>query len=438
MRRAALTVGLGFGDEGKGATVDFLVRHLEADLVVRYCGGPQCGHNVQLPDGRHHTFSQFGSGTFAGAATYLGPHVIVDPVGLHYEAAHLRDRMSIEPYRGLYVDEKCLVTTAYHKALNRLKEISRCDNRHGSCGLGVGETRAYALQHGPEALRAGDLNKTAEMMFKLTAIQKHCKQSIEELELPKGVDPLINLSIDMLHESPENLAAHLREMSKPMQITVGPVGCNRAVVFEGAQGVLLDEWYGFHPYTTYSTVTLHHATELMHSFPVDEVTVIGVTRAYATRHGAGPFPSYSAALTEQISDPGNPKNNWQGSLRCGWLDFELLRYAKSILPPLDALAVNCLDQFPEVGRMVPDYAPPDGRGTYTIPTSKARDLGIAQTRTNLVSAANPWYLDATADEVVNALNQEIAPVAITAKGSTWEHRRVKNLSWRPVKHLFGD
>src|SRR5215472_8223796 len=79
MKRAIITVGLGFGDEGKGATVDYLTRHFGADLVVRYCGGSQAGHNVQLPDGRRHTFSQFGAGTLAGASgrprTYLGPGV---------------------------------------------------------------------------------------------------------------------------------------------------------------------------------------------------------------------------------------------------------------------------------------------------------------------------------------------------------------------------
>jgi len=71
MRRAIVTVGLGFGDEGKGAAVDFLCRRHGADLVVRYSGGSQAGHNVQLPDGRRHTFSQFGAGTLAGVSTYL-------------------------------------------------------------------------------------------------------------------------------------------------------------------------------------------------------------------------------------------------------------------------------------------------------------------------------------------------------------------------------
>src|SRR5438132_5326865 len=95
MKRAIVTVGLGFGDEGKGATVDFLTRRYEADLVVRYCGGSKAGHNVQLPDGRRHTFSQFGAGTLAETParprTYLGPYVIIDPPAMAREAQHLTD-----------------------------------------------------------------------------------------------------------------------------------------------------------------------------------------------------------------------------------------------------------------------------------------------------------------------------------------------------------
>src|SRR4051795_5248276 len=93
MKRAVITVGLGFGDEGKGAAVDFLARHFEADLVVRYCGGSQAGHNVQLPDGRRHTFSQFGAGTLAPQRprTYLGPAVVISPGALLREAYHLAE-----------------------------------------------------------------------------------------------------------------------------------------------------------------------------------------------------------------------------------------------------------------------------------------------------------------------------------------------------------
>src|SRR4051795_414872 len=101
MKRAVITVGLGFGDEGKGATVDFLARRLEADLVVRYCGGSQAGHNVQLPDGRRHTFAQIGAASLAPhrPRTYLGPNVVIDPEALLREADHLTELGVAEPLR---------------------------------------------------------------------------------------------------------------------------------------------------------------------------------------------------------------------------------------------------------------------------------------------------------------------------------------------------
>src|SRR5262249_6068033 len=108
MRRAIITVGLAFGDEGKGATVDFLTRHFSADLVVRYCGGSQAGHNVELPDGQRHTFSQFGAGTLVQAVsgrprTYLGPNVIIDPPAIRREAEHLAELGVEDPCRLLTV-----------------------------------------------------------------------------------------------------------------------------------------------------------------------------------------------------------------------------------------------------------------------------------------------------------------------------------------------
>src|SRR5438270_7191250 len=111
MKRAVITVGLGFGDEGKGATVDFLTRQLGADLVIRYSGGSQAGHNVQLPDGRRHTFSQFGAGTLAGVATYLGRAVILHPTALVREAAHLQELDIADPFQTLTVHPGCLVST---------------------------------------------------------------------------------------------------------------------------------------------------------------------------------------------------------------------------------------------------------------------------------------------------------------------------------------
>src|SRR5438874_450628 len=120
MKRAIITVGLGFGDEGKGATVDYLTRQYEADLVIRYCGGSQAGHNVQLTDGRRHTFSQFGAGTLATdprPRTYLGPNVVIDPPALVREAEHLAELGVAHPMSLVSVHPHCLVVTFWHRSL---------------------------------------------------------------------------------------------------------------------------------------------------------------------------------------------------------------------------------------------------------------------------------------------------------------------------------
>ena len=92
-------------------------------------------------------------------------------------------------------------------------------------------------------------------------------------------------------------------------------------------------------------MTTHHAWELVDQMDVEAVAVLGVTRAYATRHGEGPLPTFSPELTERLRDPGNPWNPWQGGMRCGWLDLPLLRYAAAAAGPLDGLVVNHLDQI---------------------------------------------------------------------------------------------
>src|SRR5262249_41739828 len=169
MKRAVITVGLGFGDEGKGATVDFLTRELEADLVVRYCGGSQAGPNGELPDGRRQHFSQVGAGTLASepARTYLGPNVIISLLALVREAEHLTELGVRDPMRLLTIHPRCLVATAWLQALNRLRELSRGAARHGSCGQGIGEARSYWLKYGEDAVFAADLRDLDRLRHKV-------------------------------------------------------------------------------------------------------------------------------------------------------------------------------------------------------------------------------------------------------------------------------
>lgn len=425
MRRAVITVGLGFGDEGKGATVDFLTRHYGAGLVVRYCGGSQAGHNVQLPDGRRHTFSQFGAGTLARDAdrprTYLGPAVVIDPPAAVREAEHLAQLSVPEPLRLLSVHPSCLVSTVWHRTLNRLRELSRGGGRHGSCGRGVGEARDYWLRHGSDAVVAGDLLDPPGLRDKLELLRQRTLIELQTFVARVPAGPLREAGLWELNADAE--ADHLGEAVRlGLTVSAEPPACDTAI-FEGAQGVLLDEYVGFHPHTTWSTVTPLHAWEMVARAGVEEVAVLGVTRAYTTRHGAGPLPTHSPELTEQLRDPGNPPNEWQGGLRCGWLDVPLLRYAAEAVCPLDGLAVSHLDQ---VGA---DWLVCDAYENITPTPPDGPNLARQAALTEELGRARPVLAPADTDAIIDRLSA-VAPVVMTATRPAHTDRAFTGLRFR--------
>jgi adenylosuccinate synthase len=433
MRRAIITVGLGFGDEAKGATVDFLARRFDADLVVRYCGGSQAGHNVQLPDGRRHTFSQFGAGTLASAArpprTYLGPAVVIDPPALLREAAHLADLGVTDPASLLTVHPHCLVTTVWHKALNRLRELARGEARHGSCGQGVGEARSYWLAHGQDALFAGDLLDPHVLRAKLELQRQRALLKLQQFT--QRVDDASLRELDARDLDTEAVAGELSEaLGEGAQVSADIPDC-RTAIFEGAQGVLLDEFRGLHPHTTWSTVTPHHAWELVEQMGADAVAVLGVTRAYTTRHGEGPLPTFSAELTARLQDPGNPWNRWQGSLRCGWLDLPLLRYAAAVAGPLDGIVVNHLDQLTGA-----EWQVCEGHRGVALAPSAVPNLAWQARLTEELRRAEPLLSPATPESIVRAA-EEIAPLTVTGHGPTYEDRELHELRFRKRRRPDG-
>jgi adenylosuccinate synthase len=414
MKRAIITVGLGFGDEGKGATVDYLTRRYNADLVVRYCGGSQAGHNVQLSDGRRHTFSQFGAGTLAETKvrprTYLGPNVIIDPTALLREAQHLGELGVANAIALLTVHPRCLVTTLWHRALNQLRERSRDQGKHSSCGQGIGETRSYWLKHGEDAIFAADLFDLHALRHKLELLRQRALLDLQEFVERIRSDYL--REVDLWAVSTEVVSHHLNEVAQEGLVISSQVpDCNTAI-FEGAQGVLLDEYRGFHPYTTWSTVTTHHAWELVGQMQADAVSVLGITRAYTTRHGEGPLPTYSVELTTRLQDPGNPWNPWQESLRCGWLDLPLLHYAASVVGRLDGLVVNHLDQIEGS-----DCFLCESYKGLTLSPSEAPNLQWQSRLTEQLRGTEPILLPVAPEAIIDSLT-EIAPVVMTGRGPT--------------------
>ncbi|MEZ0066488.1 adenylosuccinate synthase [Streptacidiphilus sp. MAP12-20] len=362
-QRHAVVVDLGFGDAGKGATVDRLCRAMGAHTVVRFNGGAQAAHNVVTDDGRHHTFAQFGSGSFVpGTRTHLSRFVLVDPLALAAEARHLAHLGVPDPLGALTVDRRALLTTPYHAAANRLREDARGAGGHGSCGMGIGETAAYALAHPQDAPVAGDCATPGRLLARLRLLRDRLA---EQLGVGADFGPPV-----------EDCAAAYLAFAERVELTdeeyLPGLLRRERVVFEGAQGVLLDEWYGFHPFTTWSTTTFANAVALLAEAEADAVgdaLRLGVVRSYTTRHGPGPLVTEDQALDRELPEPHNATGPWQGAFRRGHFDAVAHRYALAAAGGADALAVTHLD------------APACSAGlrlcdSYTLEGGEIRDLSI--------------------------------------------------------------
>jgi adenylosuccinate synthase len=398
--RAFLLVDLGFGDAGKGLLTDFLVRRTGATVVVRYNGGAQAGHNVVTPDGRHHTFAQFGSGTFvAGVRTFLSRHVVIHPTALFAEAVALAAKGVGDALSRLRVSEGALVITPFHQAAGRLRELARGAGRHGSCGVGVGEAVGDALERPDEAVLAGDLRDPARLRPRLRRLRERKREEVATLagSLPTGGAAARELGVftgDDLLDRWLAGAARLAALVAPDSTLADWLDGAAAAVFEGAQGVLLDERAGFHPHTTWSRCTLENALEILAgAAPGAEVRRIGVLRAHAVRHGPGPLPTETAELRPAVSEH-NGFGEWQGTVRYGWFDAVLARYALAVAGPLEGLALTHLDAPARLGRwrVCAGYEEPGGAEIPALLAERAAG-GPAARLTDLLLQARPVLED---------------------------------------------
>jgi adenylosuccinate synthase len=442
--RAWLLVDLGYGDAAKGSTVDYLARAAPVGTVVRFNGGPQAGHNVVTPDGRHHTFAQFGSASFVpGVLTHLSRHVLVDPLNAFREADHLRAVGVHDAFERLVVHPDCVVITPYHVAANRLREIARGANRHGSCGMGIGETVADALAVPDEALRVADLAATAVVARKLGATRERLLDALRDV-LPR-LRSTGGAGVELATFSDPELVGRYADCARAYagHVALGDEEWLRAqmrtgeTVFEAAQGTLIDEDHGFHPHTTWSRTTLANAEALLRATDFGgEVARVGLLRAYTTRHGAGPFVPEDAAMTAHLRDPHNPRGDWQGAMRCGPLDIVATRYALAVNPGIDWLAISHLDwlsdpdcvangwpfcrRYTHPGARRHTLASYDGAGLVgDLRPAPAPDLAHQERLTRLLGRCAPIVERVAPAGVLDLVEQELSrPVGLCAWGPT--------------------
>ena len=412
MTEHVIVVDLGFGDAGKGVTVDLLCASGEYGAVVRANGGAQAAHNVVTPDGRHHTFSQFGAGTLAPngpVPTHLSRFMVVDPFALAMEAAHLASLGVADPLSLLTVDRRALISTPWHRAANRARERARGSDRHGSCGMGVGETMAYALEHPDLAPTVGDCATPSLLRRKLVALAEALDQGSGEEDGPDLEESLA------AYEAFASGVRLVDEAYLPRLLARAPV------VFEGAQGVLLDEWHGFHPHTTWSTTTTANPlTLLAEAGRPGQARRLGVLRTYATRHGAGPLVTEDPTLGARLIDRHNRTHPWQGAFRVGHLDLVAARYAMAATDGVDALVVTHADAPARLGhglRWCTDYRDQDAEAVRIVP-GHSPDLARQAELTRRLGSVRP-VLAPIPGEPASAISHALGtPLAAVFTGPT--------------------
>lgn len=351
MADVSMVVGLGFGDEGKGSVVDFLARKHESTVVVRHNGGAQAAHHVALTDGRQHTFAQFGSGTFVpGCRTHLSAYMLVNPIFMMREEVHLKEVGVTDAFERTTISRAALITNPFQVASNRLKEMARAGGRHGSCGMGIGETMADFATHPEDAILASDLASPETLRNKLGISQGRKHDELCGLDT-STMTPAMWREWELLTDTTVVNACvdRYKAFAKLVRIVDGNYlpdlfRGDGSIIFEGAQGVLLDQDYGFFPYVTRSSTTLKNALTLLDGFEgYCDVKKFGILRAYSTRHGAGPFPTEDTSLN--LPDTHNGTGPWQESFRVGPLDLVLTRYALDAVGGVDEIVMTNVDRL---------------------------------------------------------------------------------------------
>jgi len=361
-----VVVGIGYGDEGKGILTNSLASYVQfADknikrkkksLVIRFSGGHQAGHTVVSEDGTKHVFSTFGAGTLNGHDTFWSSYCTFLPDAVLKEYEALKSK-GINPK--LFVDSLAPVTTFYDYMLNQFKEKSKGNNRHGSCGVGFGTTMKRTLKT-PYTFFAQDLLNPEIIRKKLASIEKYYLQEIENIckenssiskslieEYTTKLD--FKKATDIFIERIQEVLSFVKIIGEKKFFYENPY---TTYVFEGSQGVLLDQNFGLtYPNVTMSNTTSKNALEIIQRNDLPKPKIYYVTRCYQTRHGNGWMSNENLPIKLKNNEKEtNILNEYQGHFRTGVLDIDMINYAINVddnfsYGLIKNICITCLDQI---------------------------------------------------------------------------------------------
>lgn len=322
MPQAVVVIGVQWGDEGKGKIVDYYAEH--ADLVARFQGGNNAGHTVVVK-GRQTILHLIPSGILhPHTRCLIGSGVVVDPEVFLEEVEVLRKAGISDLETRICLSDRCHLLLNYHKHLDAAREERR-SGKIGTTKRGIGPT--YEDRAARRGLRVADLFNEAAFLDKLRSNLEEKNFLLTNFYHVGGVD--IESTVQKYHKIGERLRCFVKDVSALLH---NEIQNGKKILFEGAQGVLLDIDYGTYPFVTSShTLPSQSALGLGVRMPI-ETRFIGTLKAYSTRVGEGPFPTeLKGELGERLRDTGAEFGATTGRpRRCGWLDLVAVKYALRI------------------------------------------------------------------------------------------------------------
>ncbi len=398
--RTAVIVGAQWGDEGKGKVVDVLTRTFS--IVARYAGGHNAGHTVII-DGKKFILQLVPGGILRpGCISVVGNGVVIDPLAFLKEVASLR-AAGVKVDGNLFVSNRAQIILPYHRMMELGSENAPGRVKIGTTSRGIGPS--YEDKMGRRGLRVADLLDTPLLR---THIENACREKNMIAHALFNSDPLD--ADQMFREysaAAEQIASFVRDTALLLNRALAD---GKSIVFEGAQGTMLDIDHGTYPFVTSSSATSGGASTGTGVPPTSINTVIGITKAYCTRVGSGPFPTeLTDAQGEELRKRGHEYGAVTGRpRRTGWLDLPLLRYAGMIngISWLVVTKLDVLDHLAEIPVCVRYKI--DGKETEEVPAQACGYERIECVYRNMPGWASPTRNVRTVEALPKAAREYLA------------------------------